>query len=92
MILLAGGNTALLEGLAQALANTGQRVIVANSLDEAIDVNLVARALEQVGHFGDAIDEREAADSAQLVVQRVDQCECELGELGHGAADITEQH
>ena len=35
MILLAGGNTALLEGLAQALANTGQRVIVAHSLDEA---------------------------------------------------------
>lgn len=35
MILLAGGNTALLEGLAQALANTGQRVVVAHSLDEA---------------------------------------------------------
>ena len=35
MILLAGGNTALLEGLAQALANTGQRVAVAHSLDEA---------------------------------------------------------
>ena len=35
MILLAGGNTALLEGLAQAFANTGQRVIVAHSLDEA---------------------------------------------------------
>ena len=38
MILLAGGNTALLEGLAQALANTGQRVIVAHSLDEASDL------------------------------------------------------
>ena len=37
MILLAGGNTALLEGLAQALANTGQRVVVAHSLDEAAD-------------------------------------------------------
>lgn len=35
MILLAGGNTALLEGLAQAFANSGQRVIVAHSLDEA---------------------------------------------------------
>jgi hypothetical protein len=35
MILLAGGNTALLEGLAQALANTSQRVLVAHSLDEA---------------------------------------------------------
>lgn len=35
MILLAGGNTALLEGLAQALAITGQRVVVADSLDEA---------------------------------------------------------
>ena len=35
MILLAGGNTALLEGLAQALANTGQRLVVAHSLDEA---------------------------------------------------------
>jgi hypothetical protein len=38
MILLAGGNTALLEGLAQAFANTGQRVIVAHSLDEARDL------------------------------------------------------
>lgn len=35
MILLAGGNTALLEGLAQAFANSGQRVIVAHSLEEA---------------------------------------------------------
>ena len=35
MILLAGVNTALLEGLAQALANTGQRVVVADSIDEA---------------------------------------------------------
>jgi hypothetical protein len=35
MILLAGGNTALLEGVAQALANTGHRVVVAHSLDEA---------------------------------------------------------
>ena len=35
MILLAGGNTALLEGLAQALANTGLRVVVAHSLEEA---------------------------------------------------------
>ena len=35
MILLAGGNTALLEGLAQALAVTGQRVVVAHSLEEA---------------------------------------------------------
>lgn len=38
MILLAGGNTALLEGLAQALANTGQRVVVAHSLDEASEM------------------------------------------------------
>lgn len=38
MILLAGGNTALLEGLAQALANTGQRVVVAHSLDEAVEL------------------------------------------------------
>jgi NAD(P)-dependent dehydrogenase (short-subunit alcohol dehydrogenase family) len=38
MILLAGGNTALLEGLAQALANTGQRVVVADSLEEAEEV------------------------------------------------------
>jgi hypothetical protein len=35
MILLAGANTALLEGLAQALANTGHRVVVAHSLEEA---------------------------------------------------------
>jgi hypothetical protein len=35
MILLVGGNTALLEGLAQALASSGQRVIAAHSLDEA---------------------------------------------------------
>ena len=38
MILLAGGNTALLEGVAQALANTGHRVVVAHSLDEASDL------------------------------------------------------
>ena len=35
MILLAGVNTALLEGLAQALSATGQRVFVADSLEEA---------------------------------------------------------
>lgn len=35
MILLAGVNTALLEGLAQALSATGQRVVVADSLEEA---------------------------------------------------------
>jgi hypothetical protein len=35
MLLLVGGNTALLEGLAQALANSGQRVVVAHSVDEA---------------------------------------------------------
>jgi len=37
MILLAGGNTALLEGLAQALANIGHRVVVADSREEAED-------------------------------------------------------
>ena len=40
MILLAGGNTALLEGLAQALANTGQRVVVAHSLEEASELEV----------------------------------------------------
>src|SRR6187200_998708 len=35
MILLAGVNTALLEGLAQALSANGQRVVVADSLEEA---------------------------------------------------------
>jgi hypothetical protein len=35
MILLAGGNGALLEGLAQALASTGHKVVVAHSADEA---------------------------------------------------------
>jgi len=38
MILLVGGNTALLEGLAQALANSGQRVVAAHSLDEAAEL------------------------------------------------------
>ena len=38
MILLAGGNIALLEGVAQSLANTGQRVLVAHSLDEASEL------------------------------------------------------
>lgn len=38
MILLAGGNIALLEGVAQSLANTGQRVVVAHSLEEASDL------------------------------------------------------
>ena len=35
MILLAGVNTALLEGLAQALSANGQRVVVADSIEEA---------------------------------------------------------
>jgi CheY-like chemotaxis protein len=38
MILLVGGNAALLEGLAQALASTGQRVVTAHSLDEALEL------------------------------------------------------
>ena len=35
MIILAGVNTALLEGLAQALSANGQRVVVADSIEEA---------------------------------------------------------
>ena len=38
MILLVGGNAALLEGLAQALANTGQRVFASHSLDDALEL------------------------------------------------------
>lgn len=38
MILLVGENTALLEGIAQALANSSQRVAVAHSLEEAMDL------------------------------------------------------
>src|SRR3970282_1431237 len=38
MILLVGGNAALLEGLAQALANTGQRVVASHLLDEALEL------------------------------------------------------
>lgn len=38
MILLAGGTPALLEGLVQALATTGHRVLVASSLAEAADL------------------------------------------------------
>jgi hypothetical protein len=45
MILLAGGNTALLEGLAQALSNTGQRVVVAGSLDEAEELQARHQAI-----------------------------------------------
>ncbi len=45
MIVLAGGNTALLEGLAQAFANTGQRVTVVGSLEEASEVRMSAEAV-----------------------------------------------
>ncbi len=38
MILLAGRDSALLEGLAQALAHTGHRVAVAHSADEAAEL------------------------------------------------------
>jgi hypothetical protein len=40
MILLVGGNSALLEGLAQAFAITGQRVMVVASLEEASEVRM----------------------------------------------------
>ncbi len=52
MILLAGGNTALLEGLAQAFANTGQRVIVAHSLDEARELQAGHPAILTVAERG----------------------------------------
>lgn len=52
MILLAGGNTALLEGLAQAFANTGQRVMVAHSLDEARELQTRQPALLTVAERG----------------------------------------
>ena len=64
----------------------------AASFDETVDVDLVLRGLEQVGHLGDAVDEGEAAHPAQFVVQRVHQREGELGELGHRSADVAEQH
>ena len=38
MFLVVGTNDALLEGMAQALASTGQRVAVAKTFDEAEDV------------------------------------------------------
>ncbi len=38
MLLIIGTDDALLEGLAQSLAGTGQRILTARSLDEGIDV------------------------------------------------------
>ncbi len=52
MILLAGGNTALLEGLAQALANTGHRLVVAHSLSEAEELQSREPALLTVVERG----------------------------------------
>lgn len=52
MLLLAGGNAALLEGLAQALASTGQRVVVAHSTDEAEDIQARERPLLTVAERG----------------------------------------
>src|SRR4051812_1989574 len=60
-------------------------------LDEAVDVDLVASGFEEIGHFGDPIDEREAAHTPQLVVQRVHQGEGELSELGDRSAHIAQQ-
>jgi hypothetical protein len=61
MILLAGSNAALLEGLSQSVASTGTRVLVATTLDEADELRaqhqpilvLVERAFlsgSQAGH------------------------------------------
>jgi DNA-binding NtrC family response regulator len=52
MILLAGANTALLEGLAQALANSGQRVAVAHSLAEAEELQAREPAIVTVVERG----------------------------------------
>jgi hypothetical protein len=52
MILLAGGNSALLEGLAQALANTAHRVVVAHSLEEADEAQAQQSAILTVAERG----------------------------------------
>ena len=45
---------------------------------------------EDLGHVGDAADEREAPYAGQDVVDRVDERERELGEVGDRARDVTQ--
>jgi hypothetical protein len=65
MLLLAGGNAALLEGLAQALARTGQRVVVAQSIDEAEELQARHSAILTVAERG-LVSE---ADSSRSLLQ-----------------------
>jgi hypothetical protein len=69
MILLAGGNTALLEGLAQALANTGHRLVVAHSLSEAEELQSREPALltAVMAGGGALVTYREAGDTSRAL-------------------------
>lgn len=94
MILLAGQNTALLEGLAQALASTGQRVVVANTLDEAEELQARHPAILTVAERGmvsDADPERSflrstLAGGGALVTFR------EAGDTSRALPALTARH
>lgn len=64
----------------------------APSFHQTVDGDVVLGALEDVGHLGDSVDEREAAYLADLGVEGVHQVERELGELCDGAAHVAEHH
>lgn len=76
MILLAGGNTALLEGLAQALAGTGQRVVVAHSPEEAEELQARQSPILTVAERGLVAD----TDAARSLLR---------GTLAGGGALVT---
>ena len=94
MILLAGVNTALLEGLAQALANTGQRVFVAHSLEEAEELQarepailtVVERGLVSESDPGRAFVRTTMAGGGTLVTYR------EAGDTSRALPALVARH
>lgn len=78
MILLAGGNVALLEGLAQALNHTGHRVAVAHSVEEAEELRaghaplltVVERDLVASSEAGQALLRSSMAGGTAVVTYR----------------------
>lgn len=94
MILLAGGNTALLEGLAQTLANTGLRVAVAHSIDEAQELQarqsavltVVERGLVSESDLGRSFVRGTMAGGGALVTYR------EAGDTSRALPAVVARH
>jgi hypothetical protein len=94
MILLAGANNALLEGLAQALAHTGHRVTVAASLDEAQEqrarheliLTVVERGLLSADDAGQQFVRSTVAAGSALVAFR------EAGDTSRALPPSTARH